>query len=226
LAVRESETPDGGGIARILIIDDHPVVRHGLRQLVSNEPDMVVCGEASGTSDALDQVDATHPDLALVDISLPDGSGIDLIKRLNGRDARVLSLVVSMHDEVLYAERALAAGAMGFVNKQEATNTLTDAIRQVLSGQIYLSPFMRQHMTDRPGEAEPAAAVPESRLSDRELEVFELIGRGKTTRDIATTLNLSVKTIETHRVNIKRKLGLDTNTALIRQAVQWTLRGD
>lgn len=205
----------------VLIVDDHPVVRHGLRELLSQDPAIVITGEAAGTSEALQLVQKSTPDLVLVDITLKDGSGIDLVKRLKSHQPSIKSLVVSMHDDALYAERVLAAGASGYVNKEEATDVLARAIQEVARGEVFLSAKTARRLSDRPAPPERADVA---RLSDRELEVFEMIGRGMTTREIAASLNLSVKTIETHRVNIKRKLGHETNTALIRHAVQWTMR--
>jgi DNA-binding NarL/FixJ family response regulator len=212
------------GVAfRVLIVDDHPVVRHGLRELISAEPDLQVCNEASGATEAIALMEESTPDLVLVDISLRDGNGIDLIKRIRARHKSVRMLVVSMHDESLYAERAIAAGASGFINKQEATENLAAAIHDVLAGGIYVSPRTAERLQSTRKERRESPQSEISRLSDREIEVFELIGRGMTTREIAARLSLSVKTIETHRMNIKSKLDLDTNVALIRRAVQWTL---
>ncbi len=211
-------------VSRILIVDDHPVLRKGLRCLLSGAADLEVCGEAADTGAALTEVDATHPDLVLVDISLPGASGLELIKQLAARPTPPKMLVVSMHDESLFAERALRAGAMGYVNKEEAADTIVDAIRHVLKGKVYLSQQMTERMLLQVAHSEqPQAQSPVASLSDRELEVFEHIGHGLGTREIAEQLGLSVKTIETYRENIKRKLGLDTNTELIRRAVHWLL---
>lgn len=209
---------------RILIVDDHPVVRQGLNQLISSEPDMELCGEARGVSEALRLVETTNPDLAVVDIALQDGSGIDLIKQIKANHENVKVLVSSMHDESLFAERAVRAGAMGYISKQEATEKIVKAIRHILGGKIYLS----NHMVDRVlhdmvGPTHQAEKSPIERLSNRELEVFELIGQGLSTRMIAKRLHLSIKTIETHRESIKRKLNLETTLELIRYAVQWVL---
>jgi DNA-binding NarL/FixJ family response regulator len=210
---------------RILIVDDHAVVRHGLRELLSHEPDLEVCGEAADVQEAQRLVESLSPDMAIVDLSLKDGSGIDLIKRLHAAHPRLRVLVASMHDEGLFAERALSAGAKGYVSKHESVERMVEAIRQVLQGEVYLSPQMTARLLAR--GTVPAASVtpqsPVSRLSDREIEVFEAIGRGRTTREIAETLFLSIKTIETHRENIKRKLGLANNTELIRHACRWCL---
>lgn len=210
--------------ARILIVDDHPVVRRGLAQVIADESDLLYCGEAADAGEALRQIDATSPDLVVVDISLRSGHGIELIKQIKARESRVKMIVWSMHDDSLYAERALRAGAMGYINKQESIDHVVDAIRQVLKGKVYLSTHMTDHMLRRVVNVNEAPdQLPVDRLSDRELEVFELIGQGQTTRNIATKLHLSIKTIETYRENIKAKLNLENGSELSRHAVQWVL---
>lgn len=207
---------------KVLIVDDHPIVRQGLSQIISAESDLQVIGEAGDAGTALDVIEQMKPDLAIVDISLKDVGGIELIKQIRARNDQMKILVSSMHDEKLYAERCLHAGAMGYVSKEEATAKIVDAIRQVMSGKVYLSPEMSEHFLSRMVQVGPDAERPSiESLSDRELEVFELIGRGMTTRKIAEALNLSMKTIETYRENIKIKLGLRNSTELIRRAVQW-----
>jgi len=207
---------------RIVIVDDHPIVRQGLSQLLSAEPDFEVIGEAGNAGDAMDLVEQQHPDLVIVDISLQDISGMELIKQIRARKQQIKILVSSMHDEKLYAERCLHAGAMGYISKEETTEKMVAAIRQILGGKVYLSPEMSEHFLSRMAKVGPDADRPSiATLSDRELEVFELIGRGMTTRKIAEVLNLSMKTIETYRENIKIKLGLANSTELIRRAVQW-----
>ena len=194
-------------VARILIVDDHPLVRTGFAQLIGDCPDLEVCGEAGDMSQALIQIEACKPDLAIIDLSLAGGSGLDLIEHIRARDKKILMLVASMHDETLYAERVLAAGARGYINKQEAQERIIQAIRQVLSGKVYLS----QHMTDRllSGMVDANGEKRDiDSLSNRELQVFELIGQGVATSQMAEQLNLSVKTIETHQAHIKKKLGL------------------
>jgi DNA-binding NarL/FixJ family response regulator len=221
--MRQNDSDDSPR-TRILIVDDHPVVRHGLRELISAESDLEVCGEAGGEAEAVSRIDETQPDLVLVDVSLSEGSGLGLLKRMQMREEGVKLLVVSMHDEQLLAERCIEAGAVGFVNKQEATELLVEAIRRALAGKIYLSPAMTQRLLDQ-----KAAAGRGSRtggieaLSDRELEVFEMISQGLSTREIANQLHLSIKTVESHRENIKRKLALPSSLALIRQAMEWRL---
>ena len=209
---------------RILVVDDHPVVRHGLREFLAHEPDLEVCGEAADAQEALRMVESLSPDLMIVDISLNGTSGIDLIKRVRAQWPEVRMLVSSMHDEEFYADRALAAGAMGYVCKNEAVSSVLDAIRMVLHGTVYLSPAMTERILRRIRPAEGAESKsPVAGLSDRELEVFEAIGRGRSTREIAGHLHLSVKTIETHRENIKRKLGLTGNTELLQRSCRWVL---
>jgi DNA-binding NarL/FixJ family response regulator len=208
---------------RVLIVDDHPIVRHGLAELIAHEPDLEVCGEASDTPEALRQVEATQPHVVIVDISLKSGHGIDLIEQVKAKDERIKMLVSSIHDESLFAERALRAGAMGYINKQEATEKVIDAIRQVLRGEIYLSPRMSNRLLHTVVGGERLDQNPIEGLSNRELEVFEMIGQGLTTKQIAGKLHLSPKTIETHREKIKMKLNLANSTELSHRAVQWVL---
>lgn len=213
--------------ARIMVVDDHPIVRQGLSQLIGSEPGLEVCGEASDAAEALKLLAETKPDLIIVDISLNSGNGIELIKQIKVRDENVRMLVSSMHDESLFAERALRAGAMGYINKAETTDKVFDAIHQVLAGKIYLSARMTDRMLCRAiGSEEHMTGSPIDSLSDRELEVFELIGQGLTTRQIAAKLHLSPKTVETYRENIKSKLNLNNATELTRHAVQWTLESN
>jgi DNA-binding NarL/FixJ family response regulator len=208
---------------RILIVDDHPMMRQGLAQLISSEPDLTVGCEADTASQALELVASQKPDLVLLDISLPDKNGLELIKDIHVLCPEVLILVVSMHDEALYAERVLRAGARGYVMKQEGGKKLLEAIRQVLSGRIYVSEKMSAHILETfSGRRSDTIVSPIERLSDREFEVFQLIGEGKGTRDIAGHLHLSVKTVEVHRANIKGKLKIRTATDLVRYAVRWT----
>jgi DNA-binding NarL/FixJ family response regulator len=209
-------------MTRILIVDDHPLVRAGFAQLIGDCPDLEVCGEAADMAEALKQIEATHPDLAIIDLSLAGGSGLDLIERVKARNSDILMLVASMHDETLYAERVLTAGARGYINKQEAQDSIIRAIRQVLSGKVYLSQNMTDRllsgMVDATGEKRDIDS-----LSNRELQVFELIGEGVPTSQIAEQLNLSVKTIETHQAHIKRKLGLGSAHELNQRAIRWIM---
>jgi DNA-binding NarL/FixJ family response regulator len=209
---------------RILIVDDHPLVRSGFVQLISDEPDLEVCGEASDEAQALQLVAATTPDLVIIDLSLAGGSGINLIERIKAHYTEVCMLVVSMHDESLFAERVLTAGALGYLNKQEAPSNIIRAIRRVLEGRVYLSDKLTERLLDSlTGMAKGPGQSPMQRLSNRELEVFELIGRGMTTGKIADHLKLSTKTIETHRENIKKKLGLASGQELTRRAMHWLI---
>jgi DNA-binding NarL/FixJ family response regulator len=217
------EARPAGKAARVFIVDDHPLVREGLAALLAGQLDLEVCGEADDLAPALDQVKATKPDVVIVDVSLKSGNGIDLIKQLKARDADCKILVSSMYDESLYAERALRAGAMGYINKQEMPQKVLDAVRQVLDGKMFLSPAMTERMLHRAVRRGGGPASPVAALSDRELEIFQLVGRGQTTRQIANALHLSVKTVESHRENIKTKLNLPNSAELVRQAVQWVL---
>lgn len=208
---------------RILIVDDHPMMRQGLAQLINHEPDLTVCGEADTASQALEEVTSRRPDLVLLDISLPDKNGLELIKDLHAWSPEVLILVVSMHDEALYAERVLRAGARGYIMKQEGGRILMEAVRRVLSGRVYVSEKMAARILETfSGRRVETLVSPVEQLSDREFEVFQLIGDGKGTRDIAGHLHLSVKTVEVHRANIKAKLKIRTATDLVRYAVRWT----
>jgi DNA-binding NarL/FixJ family response regulator len=211
--------------ARLFVVDDHPVVRHGLTQLISAEPDLEVCGEAAGETDALQGVEERRPDLVLVDISLAQGSGLGLLRRLRAADEKARLLVVSMHDEMVLAEKCLEAGAIGYVNKAEATDRLVDAVRCCLAGKVYLSSEVTETLLQQKAGAKRSGATGIEALSDRELEVFDMIAQGTATRDIAARLHLSVKTVETYRDNIKKKLGLESNLALIRRAMGWRLLG-
>lgn len=207
---------------RILIVDDHPLVRAGFAQLIGDSNDLEVCGESANMADGLNLVESLAPDLAIIDLSLAGGSGLDLIKHIRARGHQVLILVASMHDELLYAERVITAGAQGYINKQEAQDKIIPAIRQVLRGKQYLS----QRMTER-FEESPNATTHNKRdidaLSNRELQTFELIGQGMAASDIALHLNLSIKTIETHQAHIKNKLGLASAHELAHRAIRWVL---
>lgn len=210
---------------RILIVDDHPIVREGLRHLINDEADMRVCGEAGTAARALALLPVMQPDVAVVDLSLGLDDGLELVRTIAAQpDAvRVRVLVLSMHDEMLYAERALRAGARGYIMKRGAMPDLLTAIRRVAAGRTYVSAEIAERLVDRvarPGSP-PASADPLELLSDRERQVFELIGRGLATREIAEQLSVSVKTIETHQSRIKQKLGLRTGRELMRRAVAW-----
>jgi DNA-binding NarL/FixJ family response regulator len=208
---------------RVVIVDDHPMMRQGLAQLINHETDLVTSCEADTAAQAIELINEHKPDLVLVDISLPDKNGLELIKDLRVYHPDLPVLVVSMHDEALYAERVLRAGGRGYIMKQEGGKLLMKAIRQVLSGQIYLSEKMSAKVLEIfSGRRAEAATSPAELLSDREFEVFQLIGEGKGTRQIAGHLHLSIKTVEVHRANIKQKLGLKTATDLVHYAIRWT----
>jgi len=213
--------------SRILIVDDHPLFREGLRQMIDRNPELSVCGEAADAEEALRLVPELRPDLALVDISLGGSNGIDLIKTLKGKYDDLPILVVSMHDESLYAERALRAGAMGYVMKHEPAKTVKAAISKVLGGDIYLSEKMSTSMLSKlvRGKTADQPVSPLQTLSDRELEVFGLLGQGKGTRLIAEELNLTIATINSFRARIKEKLQLKSSTEVMLHAIQWVREG-
>jgi DNA-binding NarL/FixJ family response regulator len=210
------------GKHRILLVDDHPIVRQGLAELIDHQKDLMVCGTAEEVHQALDQIAALGPDLVVVDISLKSSNGIELLKDIKVRHPKLPVLMLSMHDETLYAVRALRAGASGYIMKQEATDNVLTAIRQVLAGEIYLSERMEKKMMQQlVGGRSARTGSPLEDLSDRELEVFNLIGQGHGTRQIAEELHLSIKTIESHRAHIKEKLKLKNATELVQHAIQW-----
>ena len=208
--------------ARIYVVDDHPVVRSGLAELINQETDMLVCGEAESAEEALRDIPAKSPHLAIVDLTLKEASGLELIKALKARHPELPTLVLSMHDESVFAERAMRAGARGFLMKNSMMDQIQVAIRLVLKGQVYLSPAMTQRMVEVvAGGRKRGEHSPLERLSDRELEVFELIGRGLGTSEIARRLHLSVKTIDTHRASIRDKMGLKDAKQIVHHADQW-----
>jgi DNA-binding NarL/FixJ family response regulator len=206
---------------RILIVDDHPLVRSGLRNLLELQSDLDVCGEAADVEDALAAVAATQPHLALVDITLRRGSGLDLIKELRSRHPEVLTLAVSMHDEFTYATRVLRAGANGYIMKAEGTDKILEAIRCILEGRTYLSEAMTRAAVDQMGRGVPPHASPVDVLSDRELQLFELTGRGKEIAEIAEIMQISPRTVEVHRSHIKKKLSLRSGTDIFQRAYEW-----
>jgi DNA-binding NarL/FixJ family response regulator len=206
---------------KIFIVDDHPMMREGIAQLIAHESDLMVCGEADDATAALDQIEKLKPDLALVDITLRSTSGLELIKDLRIRSPALSILVISMHDESLYAERVLRAGGRGYVMKQEGGKKLMEAIRHVLSGKTYVSEKISAKILDLFSGRPTESSSPVERLTDREFEVFRLIGQGLSTKEIADKLHVSAKTVEVHRVNIKQKLNVGTAPELIRFAVRW-----
>jgi len=209
--------------ARILIVDDHPLVREGLATRIALQPDLEVCGEAATEDEAIALVGQTGPDLVLVDIALKSGHGIELVKQIKQRHPTVKTLVVSGFQESLYAERALRAGALGYLNKQESNEKVIDAIRTVLRGERFVGPDISRRLINQALGGADATTPPIERLTDRELEIFRMIGEGLTSGTIAERLFLSPHTIDTHRENIKRKLGLKNAGELSRAAVQWLL---
>ena len=215
----KTRQPDRWGV---LIVDDHPIVRQGLAQLIDQEDDLHVCGQAEDAHEAMRAIRELSPDMVVVDISLKDTSGIELIKDIKVRCPDLPVLTLSMHDEGVYAERAMRAGARGYIMKQEATERVVTAIRRVLSGEVYVSEGMAAKMVSKlvAGPAQTGGS-PVDRLSDRELEVFRLIGTGYGTREMAEKLHLSIKTIETYRAHIKDKLDLIDANELLRTAITW-----
>jgi len=215
-------TATKGNPTKILLVDDHPVLRKGLVRLIDTKNGFVVCGEASAATDAMIQIRDLHPDLVIVDIGLPGASGIELTKTIRAEFPRIPVLILSMHEEALYATRALRAGAMGYIVKQDAIDNIVVALNEVLNGGRYLSPVIaaQMHSNGPGGEALPTND-PMALLTDREFEVFEMIGKGREVREISEALGVSPKTVETHRTNIKEKLKLKNARQVTRMAVQW-----
>lgn len=212
------------GVARkkVLLVDDHPMLRSGLAQVINQQADLTVCAEAGEAGEAMQKVESTRPDLAVVDISLEGKSGLELIKDLQAVHPQLPVLVMSMHDETLYAERALRAGARGYVMKKSGGEAVLQAIRQVAAGRIYVSEKMSMQILDTfAGTRSGESKSPIKNLTDREFEVFELIGEGCATREIAKRLHISPKTVDVYRQNLKEKLKIPNGTSLIQQAVRW-----
>lgn len=210
---------------KVLIIDDHPIFRHGISALISAEPDLEVCGEAASSSGALDAIRNLSPDIALLDISLPGTNGIELLKLIKAEQPKLPLLMLSMHDESLYALRALKAGALGYIMKAEALNDILNGLHKVLSGGLYLSPKLSERLIFQAIQSlKDGKGSPVDKLSDRELEILELLGRGFGTKKIALELHLSVKTIETHRAHIKEKLAFKDAHELVRFAIDWVIQ--
>lgn len=224
-AAPQKKTGGANAAYKILIVDDHPILRKGLAQLIEQQNDLSICGQFEEADAAFAALGQLKPDLALVDLSLKDSSGVELLKNIRASYPKLLVLVLSMHDESLYAERVLRAGASGYIMKQEASEKVLQAIRKVLAGEIFLSEKMSaKFMHQLVGGRSAAGRSFMDRLSDRELEVFGLIGEGRGTREIAEQLHLSVKTIESHRAHIKEKLNLKNATELVHRAIQ--MRGE
>ncbi|MEX2671835.1 MAG: response regulator transcription factor [Phycisphaeraceae bacterium] len=214
----------GSTVRRVVLVDDHPIVRHGFADLINEEPDLDVIAEVATGEEAMRVIAEHRPELAVIDISLEGMDGLELIKHLKAQYPKLMVLVVSIYDESLYAERALRAGAMGYLNKQTAIDQIVPAIRRVLSGKVYLSPRVADRLLQQVVEGvDELEQSPVQRLSDRELEVYRLIGQGLTTRQIATQLHLSMKTIETYREHIKTKMNFKNSNEMVRHAVQWVL---
>lgn len=207
---------------RVLIVDDHPIVRQGLRRMIEPEPDLVVCGEVQTEKEARAAIRALAPDVVIVDISLGQGDGLELVRDVHAQCPDLPMLVLSMHDELIYGERLLAAGASGYIMKQAASEQLLIALRMVLSGGTYLSETLAGNLGRMEGSGGGGlCGDPIDRLSNRELQVLSLIGRGMSSREAAEALGLSVKTVETHRQSLKRKLNLATNAQLLQYAINW-----
>ena len=212
---------------QIYLVEDHPVMRQGYATVIGQQVDLSICGEADSADEALRDVLSAEPDLVVLDLSLKGGSGLELIKDLQAQAPELPILVVSMHDESLYAERALRAGARGYLMKSEADTLVVKALREILGGGVYLSESMNAQLLMRfAGRASPAEGSSIGTLSDRELEVFEYMGRGLTTREIAEELVLSPKTIDSYRSRVKEKLNIDTNAQLRRRATMWVEHQD
>jgi DNA-binding NarL/FixJ family response regulator len=217
-------SPSGtvGRKSRVFIVDDHPLVREGLTNLINGQADLIVCGEANGSSQAIKRIVKARPDVALVDISLENESGLELVKHLGSQFPQVALIVLSMHDEALYAERALRAGARGYVMKHETSKSVLASIRRVLGGGIYVSERIVNRMARRlTSTRQSVTTSPVEGLSDRELEIFRLLGQGRTTSQIAGDLNLSLKTVQAYCARAKEKFGVTSLTELVRAAIQW-----
>ena len=209
---------------RVLLVDDHPIVRQGLGLLIDREPDLQVCGEADGAQTAFQRLGTLRPDIVVLDISLTGPDGLDVLKEIRLRSVSLPVLILSMHDESIYAERALRAGANGYIMKQEATEKVLVAIRRILQGEVYLSERLTTAMVNQfVHRSAPAKTSPIVNLTDRELENFRLIGEGHGTRQIADELHLSVKTVESHQAHIKEKLALKSGRELVQHAIEWAV---
>ena len=210
---------------KVLVVDDHPIVREGLTQMINREPDLTVCGNAEDMQRALQLTDSLKPDILILDISLNGPDGLDVLKYIRARDPELPVLILSMHDEALYAERALRAGANGYIMKQEATDSVLVALRRILNREVYVSERVANRMLRQfiGGGSSGVAHSSVEGLSDRELEVLRLIGRGHSTRQIAEELHLSVKTVESYQAHLKEKLSLNNSRELVQYAIRWAL---
>jgi DNA-binding NarL/FixJ family response regulator len=207
---------------RIVLVDDHPMVRERIAEIVSRESGLTICGGADDRHEALALIEAQKPDLAVIDLTLKNSDGMELIKDIRSRWPKLLILVVSMHDETLYAERVLRAGAQGYITKQEATSNILQAIRRVLNGGIYLNEKTASTVLARLASREGGGGSIRDLLAERELQVFEFTGRGLNTREIAEQLHIDVKTVETYRARIKEKLNLKSGSELLQLAIRWS----
>jgi len=208
-------------VKHVVLIDDHPIMRHGLAQLVRGESGFSVCGEAGSAREGLEVVGKLKPDLAIIDLTLPDKNGLELVKDIRALHPATQCLVLSMHDEALYGERALRAGARGYVMKEAAADHLISAIRKILGGGLYVSETLNARMLEQVAGVSRAKVTGVDSLTDRELEILALIGKGVATKNIAAQLSISARTVEAHRAHIKEKLGITDGAALVRHAVQW-----
>jgi len=210
--------------ATVLLVDDHPIVRQGLTQLINQEPDLAVCGHAEDAASAFHAIAVYRPDIVILDISLNGPDGLSVLKELRMNDPVLPVLVLSMHDESLYAERALRAGANGYIMKQEATERVLEAIRRIRGGEVYVSDQIAKRLLRQVISSPTAGKSPMEALSDRELTVFRLIGEGRGTREIADDLHVSIKTVESYQAHIKEKLGLSNGRELVQHAIRWVTR--
>jgi DNA-binding NarL/FixJ family response regulator len=208
-------------VKRLVLIDDHPIMRHGLAQLIRAEEGLDVIGEAGSARDGLEVVGKLKPDLAVIDLTLPDKNGLELVKDIRALHPATQCIVLSMHDETLYGERSLRAGARGYVMKEEAADHLVTAIHKVISGGLYVSESLNARMLEQVTGAARSKATGMDALTDRELEILALIGSGVPTKNIAAQLSISARTVEAHRAHIKEKLGMTDGASLVRYAVQW-----
>ncbi len=223
MAASKNREDGASGKRRILVVDDHPIVREGMALLINRESDLEVCGDAEDAYTAMQAIEQLDPHLVILDISLEGPDGLEILKMIRARDPRLPVLMLSMHDEDTYAERAVRAGANGYIMKQKATDKVLTAVRQILSGEIYVSEHVASRVLHRMAAGATPESSPLSKLSDRELEVFRLIGEGCGTRQIAEALNLSVKTVETYEAHLKEKLSLGSVRELMRYAVEWAV---
>jgi len=208
--------------SRVFIVDDHPLVREGLTNLINGQDDLIVCGEAKDSAQAINGIGKARPNVALIDISLENESGLELVKQLKTQFPQVALIILSMHDEALYAERALRAGAQGYVMKHETSKSVLASIRQVLGGGVYVSERIVKRMALKlTSSRKPIISSPVERLSDRELEIFRLLGQGRTTSQIAADLNLSLKTVQAYCARAKEKFGVASLTELLHAAIRW-----